>query len=51
MADAMKTVGAEVHYTEYPGVKHVAWDKAYDEPKLYPWLYSKTLADREKLSK
>lgn len=48
MADAMKTIGAEVHYTEYPGVKHVAWDKAYDEPKLYPWLYSKTLADREK---
>jgi predicted peptidase len=48
MADAMKTVGAEVHYTEYPGVKHVSWDKAYDEPKLYPWLYSKTLADREK---
>jgi predicted peptidase len=48
MADAMKTIGAEVHYTEYPGIKHVAWDKAYDEPKLYPWLYSKTLADREK---
>jgi len=48
MADAMKAVGAEVHYTEYPGVKHVAWDKAYDEPKLYPWLYSKTLADRQK---
>ncbi len=51
MADAMKTVGAEVHYTEYPGVKHVSWDKAYDEPKLYPWLYSKTLADREKSAK
>ena len=48
MADAMKTIGAEVHYTEYPGVKHVSWDKAYDEPKLYPWLYSKTLADRQK---
>jgi hypothetical protein len=28
-------------------VKHVAWDKAYDEPKLYPWLYSKTLDDHE----
>ena len=48
MADAMRAVGAEVHYTEYSGVKHVAWDKAYDEPKLYPWLYSKTLADPEK---
>jgi predicted peptidase len=48
MADVMKAVGAEVHYTEYPGVKHVSWDKAYDEPKLYPWLYSKTLANRPK---
>jgi predicted peptidase len=48
MVEAMKAVGAEVHYTEYPGVKHVSWDKAYDEPKLYPWLYSKTLANRPK---
>jgi predicted peptidase len=48
MADAMKAIGAEIHYTEYPGVKHLSWDKAYDEPKLYPWLYSKTLADRQK---
>jgi predicted peptidase len=48
MADAMKAVGAEVHYTEYPGVKHVSWDKAYDEPKLYPWLYSKALANKPK---
>ena len=46
MADAMKAVGAEVHYTVYPGIKHVSWDKAYDEPKLYPWLYSKTLANK-----
>jgi predicted peptidase len=48
MAEAMKAIGAEVHYTEYSGIKHVSWDKAYDEPKLYPWLYSKTLADRQK---
>jgi predicted peptidase len=43
MAAALKAVGAEVHYTEYPGVKHVSWDKAYDEPKLFPWLLSKSL--------
>ena len=47
MADAMKAVGAEVHYTEYPGVKHVSWDKAYDEPKLYPWLYSEDLSAKQ----
>jgi predicted peptidase len=44
MAAAMKDLGGEVHYTEFPGVKHPSWDKAYDEPKLFPWLFSKTLA-------
>jgi predicted peptidase len=43
MQAAMKQIGAEVHYTEYSGVKHVSWDKAYDEPKLFPWLFSKSL--------
>jgi predicted peptidase len=42
MQAAMKQVGAEVHYTEYPGVKHVSWYKAYDDPKLFPWLLSRT---------
>jgi predicted peptidase len=44
MSEAMKLVGADVHYTEFPGVKHASWDKAYDEPKLFPWLFSKSLA-------
>lgn len=48
MYAAMKEIGAEVHYTEYPGVKHVSWDKAYDEPKLFPWLFSKSLASSGK---
>jgi predicted peptidase len=43
MSEAMKQVGAEVHYTEYPGVGHASWDKAYDEPKLFPWLFSQSL--------
>ena len=41
MNAAMKEIGAEVHYTEFPGVGHNSWDKAYDEPKLFPWLFSK----------
>jgi predicted peptidase len=45
MTEAMKQVGAEVHYTEYPGVGHACWNKAYDEPKLFPWLFSKSLPD------
>ena len=44
MYAAMKTIGAEAHYTEYPGIKHVSWDKAYDDEKLFPWLLSKSLA-------
>jgi predicted peptidase len=48
MYAAMKEIGAEVHYTEYPGVRHVSWDKAYDEPKLFPWLFSKSLATKPK---
>jgi predicted peptidase len=43
MTEAMKQVGAEVHYTEYPGIGHPCWDRAYDEPKLFPWLFSKSL--------
>jgi predicted peptidase len=42
MYEAMKQVGAEAHYTEYPGVGHASWDKAFDEPKLFPWLFSKS---------
>lgn len=44
MYEAMKQVGGEAHYTEYPGVGHASWNKAYDEPKLFPWLFSKSLA-------
>lgn len=45
MTEAMKQIGAEVHYTEYPGVGHPCWNKAYDEPKLFQWLFSKSLAN------
>jgi predicted peptidase len=43
MAEAMKALGGEVRYTEYPGVGHNSWDKAYAEPELFTWLLSKTL--------
>lgn len=43
MNAALKQVGDEVHYTEYPGVGHGSWDKAYNEPELFPWLFSKSL--------
>ena len=42
MNEAMKALGGEVHYTEYPGVGHNSWEKAYLEPDLFTWLLSKT---------
>jgi predicted peptidase len=43
MNDALKAAGGEVRYTEYPGVGHNSWDKAYAEPELMSWLLSKHL--------
>ncbi|MGA8153321.1 MAG: dienelactone hydrolase family protein [Terriglobales bacterium] len=38
MAEALQVAKATVRYTEYPGVGHNSWDKAYAEPDLVPWL-------------
>lgn len=39
----LKKEGADVQYTEYPGVGHNSWDKAFAEPGLFPWLFSHAL--------
>ena len=37
--EALKSAGStKVKYTEYPGVPHNSWDKAYAEKELIPWL-------------
>jgi len=38
MVAALRDAGAEVRYTEYAGVRHNSWDRAYAEPELIPWL-------------
>lgn len=38
MIEALKKASAEPHYTEYPGVGHNSWDRAYGTAKLYDWL-------------
>ena len=43
MAKALRSAKANVRYTEYAGVGHNAWDKAYAEPELIPWLLSQSL--------
>ena len=43
MAKALQDAGGNVKYTEYPGVPHNSWDKAYAEPQLIPWMLQQTL--------
>ncbi|HYL15517.1 MAG TPA: PHB depolymerase family esterase [Terriglobales bacterium] len=38
MVEALRAVNTNVRYTEYPGVGHNSWDKAYAEPEFVPWL-------------
>ena len=38
MIAALKTAGGKPKYTEYPGVGHNSWDKAYATDELYKWL-------------
>lgn len=40
MVAALKKAGTKVKYTEYPGVGHHSWTKAYEEPGLPEWLFS-----------
>jgi predicted peptidase len=38
LIEALKKLGADPKYTEYPGVGHNSWDKAYDTDELYEWM-------------
>ena len=38
MFAALKAEGADVKYTEFPGVAHNSWDPAYAKAELFEWL-------------
>jgi len=38
MFAALKSLGANVQYTEFPGVKHEAWNPAYERADLFEWM-------------
>lgn len=41
MIEALTKVGAKhARYTEYPGVGHDSWNKAWAEPGLWEWLFA-----------
>ena len=37
---ALKEAGANVTYSEYPGVNHNSWDNTFAQPTLLSWLFS-----------
>jgi predicted peptidase len=43
MVSALKGTGGEPRYTEYPGVGHNCWDRAYATDELYDWLLRQRL--------
>lgn len=47
MTAALKTIKADVRYTELPGIGHNAWDAAYELGDLPIWLFKQaTKLDR-----
>ena len=51
MAEALRRQGSQVRYTEYPGVGHNAWDKAFAEPEFFPWLLAQKLSSEKRSSR
>jgi poly(3-hydroxybutyrate) depolymerase len=43
MIAAIKAAGGNPKYTEYPGVGHDSWNKAYSEPELVKWMFEQKL--------
>ena len=44
--DALRRLGADVRYTEYPEAGHDAWTAAYADPALWDWLFAQRRPDR-----
>ena len=40
MIKALKKVGGQPRYTEFPDLKHNCWDRAYTMPGLHEWLFA-----------
>ena len=40
MVTALRDAGGEPRYTEYPGVGHNAWVRAYESDETWAWLFS-----------
>lgn len=45
MIAALKKYNGTPVYTEYPGLKHNIWGKAYAEPGLFDWLFAQVIRE------
>ena len=44
LAAKLKALGSSATYTEYPDLGHVIWQRAYQEPGLWAWVFSQRKA-------
>ena len=44
IVDALTKIGKPPKYTEYVGMDHYVWQKAFNEPDLLPWIFSQKKA-------
>ena len=42
MSQALRDAGGNPNYTEYPGVRHNSWNRAYATDGLWRWLFGQT---------
>ncbi|HSC77141.1 MAG TPA: prolyl oligopeptidase family serine peptidase [Candidatus Acidoferrales bacterium] len=40
LVEALRNAGGQVRYSEYAGVGHNSWEKAFAEPDLLPWVFA-----------
>jgi predicted peptidase len=38
IVDYLQSIGGNVKFTVYPGVKHNSWEETYNNPGLYEWF-------------
>jgi predicted peptidase len=48
MVKALKAAGGKPKYTEYPGLRHNCWTKAYGGKKLWKWLFEQRRPSADK---
>ena len=45
MYAALQAAGADVQYTEFPGINHNSWDSTFKQEGLLKWIFSKELGN------